>query len=206
MPKMAPESCCAPKEAHAPDWTQILLDAVDKPGVISSAYRAFWNYSFGNQLLAIFECLGRGIEAGPIHTFRGWHKLNRHVKRGEKALTLCMPVSWVEERDPREFAEPGEDMTDAQAAVIRRRFIYRPNWFVLSQTDGADYVPLEIPEWEERLACHALMIDREPFTKTDGNCQGYACERRLRCRRWRTCPTVQPSMKSPTSYSGTLLR
>lgn len=57
---------------------------------------------------------------------------------------------------------------------IRRRFVYRPNWFVLSQTDGEAYPPLAIPTWEERQACHVLMIDREPFHHLNGNVQGYA--------------------------------
>ncbi len=187
MPKRAPHPPSASSERHGSqrfedigiDWSQLLIDAVTKPGVISGAYTAFWRYSIGNQWLAMFECLARHIEPGPIHTFKGWLTFNRHVKKGEKGIMLCMPISWVEDRDPRESAEPGEDVTDAQSVVIRRRFIYRANWFVLSQTDGEDYVPLEIPQWNECLACHHLMIDREPFTKTDGNCQGYARKRRF---------------------------
>src|SRR5205807_9757294 len=74
-------------------WSAILVDAVSKPGVISESYRRFWNYSVGNQLLALFECWMRDIEPGPIHTFLGWQELGRHVKKGEKAITLCMPVT-----------------------------------------------------------------------------------------------------------------
>jgi antirestriction protein ArdC len=185
MPKTLSRSSCAqpkhdpPKRSSQPavDWSQILIDAVNKPGVISVAYSAFWNYSSGNQLLAIFECMARGIEPGPIHTFKGWLNLNRHVRKGEKAITLCMPVTWAEERDPREVAEPGRAASDAESVVIHRRFIYRPNWFVLSQTDGEPYTPLAIPEWNERLACHVLMIDRVSFRHTDGNAQGFAVGR-----------------------------
>ncbi len=157
-----------------PDWSKILIDAVNRPGVISTAYSAFWNYSTGNQLLALFECLVRKIEPGPIHTFKGWLKLDRHVRKGEKAITLCMPVSWVDPVDPKKYLPSGEDPADHQQVVIRRRFVYRPNWFVLSQTDGDPYVPIAIPEWEERRACHVLMIDRVPFHHINGNCQGYA--------------------------------
>ena len=165
-----------------PDWSRILIDAVNKPGLISTAYRAFWNYSTGNQFLAMFECLIRKIDPGPIHTFRGWLKLSRHVKKGERAITLCMPVSRVDPVDPKKYLKPAENpadhgstaLTEVQQVVIRRRFVFRPYWFVLSQTDGEDYAPLAIPAWEERQACHALMIDREPFTHIDGNTQGYA--------------------------------
>ena len=62
MPKTASRPACAPKEAGHPDWTQILLNAVNTPGVISQAYSRFWNYSVGNQILAMFQCLGRGLE------------------------------------------------------------------------------------------------------------------------------------------------
>ena len=82
-----------PADRSGPDWSQVLTDAVNKPGVISTAYSAFWNYSMGNQLLAMFECLSRGIEPGPLHTFKGWLKLGRHVRKGQRAITLCMPVS-----------------------------------------------------------------------------------------------------------------
>ncbi len=83
------------KSAAHPDWSQILTDAVNKPGVISTAYTAFWNYSTGNQLLAMFECMFRGIESGPIHTFKGWLKLDRHVRKGAARHTaqhLCRAV------------------------------------------------------------------------------------------------------------------
>jgi hypothetical protein len=184
MPKTASRPSCA-RQRHDPakvgdpsiDWPQILIDAVSKPGIISGAYAAFWNYSVGNQLLAMFECLVRKIDPGPIHTFNGWLKLNRHVRKGEKAITLCMPVTWVEDRPKSQVTESSDD--ENKLAVTRRRFIYRPNWFVLSQTEGEDYIPLAIPQWDERLACHQLMIDREPFTKTNGNCQGYAHDRQF---------------------------
>src|SRR5438067_13183380 len=75
------------------NWSAILADAVRKPGVISKAYSTFWNYSVGNQISALFQCLVRGIEPGPIHTYRGWQELGRQVKRGEKAIVLTMPVT-----------------------------------------------------------------------------------------------------------------
>lgn len=164
-----------------PDWSQILINAVSQPGVISAAYSAFWNYSTGNQLLAMFECLVRKIEPGPIHTFGGWLKLNRHVRKGEKAITLCMPVrvkrrsNVVGQASDKDEPSTVDDPHSTRETLTR--FVYRPNWFVLSQTEGEPYVPLAIPAWDERLACHVLMVDRVPFRHTDGNCQGYASER-----------------------------
>ena len=57
------------------------------------AYSAFHNYSIGNQLLALMQCTLRGLTPGPINTFPGWQALGRHVKRGERALILCMPIT-----------------------------------------------------------------------------------------------------------------
>jgi len=35
----------------------------------------------------------RGLEPGPINTFPGWQALGPSVKRGERALILCMPIT-----------------------------------------------------------------------------------------------------------------
>src|SRR6185369_15735987 len=74
-----------------PKWASLLVEAVNKPGMIMEAYSAFHNYSIANQILALVQCQLRGLEPGPINTFPGWQALGRTVKRGERALTLCMP-------------------------------------------------------------------------------------------------------------------
>src|SRR5258707_1654817 len=76
-----------------PKWSALLVEAVNKPGLIMQAYSAFHTYSVGNQLLALVQCQLRGIEPGPINTFPGWQALGRNVKRGERALILCMPIT-----------------------------------------------------------------------------------------------------------------
>src|SRR2546430_16474190 len=87
---------------------------------------AFHGYSIGNQLLALVQCHMRGIQPGPIATFPAWKDKGRHVKRGERALVLCMPITVKGEAEDERFT----------------RFIYRPRWFVLSQTEGQ---PVEAP-------------------------------------------------------------
>ena len=74
-------------------FADLLARAVSEPGVISDAYRQFHNYSIGNQLLAWSQCLGRGIQPGPMATFPKWKELGRYVRKGEKAITLCQPVT-----------------------------------------------------------------------------------------------------------------
>src|SRR5262245_38080958 len=76
-----------------PTLTELLRSAVEEPGTISRAYSAFHNYSLGNQLLALAQCVERGITPGPIATFPRWKELGRHVRKGEKAITLCQPVT-----------------------------------------------------------------------------------------------------------------
>ncbi len=68
-------------------WAALLEEAVRKPGHIHDAYSQFHNYSLGNQLLALFQCLERGIQPGPLATYSKWKELGRFVKKGSKALT-----------------------------------------------------------------------------------------------------------------------
>lgn len=50
----------------------LVVEAVNKPGLIMKAYSAFHHYSIGNQLLAMIQCQLRRLEPGPINTFPGW--------------------------------------------------------------------------------------------------------------------------------------
>ena len=153
-----------------PQFSDLLARAVSEPGTISRAYTAFHGYSIGNQLLALMQCADRGIEPGPIATFPGWKEKGRHVRKGEKAITLCQPVTCKRKQtDDDPEAEPG----------TFTRFVYRPHWFVLAQTDGQPLEPVSLPAWDAARALEALDITEEPFTATDGNVQGYARQRAI---------------------------
>lgn len=176
----------ARKASFEVDWPAILADAVSKPGVISTAYSTFWRYSFGNQLSALFQCMLRKIEPGPINTFRGWLELGRHVKKGEKAIVLTMPVTVKRKRHEPvpagavcDTPVSGDGAERASGAATCTIFVERAHWFVLSQTDGADYTPTVMPDWNEQVALSKLLIDRVPFRHADGNCQGYAHAREI---------------------------
>jgi hypothetical protein len=150
-----------------PKWSALLVEAVNKPGLIMKAYSAFWNYSIGNQLLALVQCQLRGIQPGPINTFPKWQTLGRVVKRGERALTLCMPIT-------RKRRDEGSDDEHTFTS-----FVHRARWFVVSQTIGDELAPATIPEWDAERALAALSIERIPFDQTDGNVQGFARERQV---------------------------
>jgi antirestriction protein ArdC len=153
-------------------FADLLASAVTEPGRISSAYQQFHNYSIGNQLLAWGQCLGRGIQPGPMATFPKWKELGRYVRKGEKAITLCQPVTI------KRSADAGA-ADDASQREVFTRFVYRPHWFVLAQTDGAEIPPTPIPTWDATRALAALDVTEIPFDTLDGNVLGYARERSI---------------------------
>ena len=159
--------------ADVPKWSILLIEAVNNPGMIMEAYSAFHNYSIGNQILALVQCHGRGLEPGPINTFPGWQALGRNVKRGERALTLCMPVT----RKVRD-EESADNESDRHERTFTT-FMHKPRWFVISQTAGDEFIPPCLPEWNAEQALAGLQIEQISFTHTDGNCQGYARQRQI---------------------------
>lgn len=151
------------------NWSQLLIEAVTKPGLLSSAYAAFHNYSIGNQLLALVQCEQRNLPPGPICTFQGWQGKGRRVKKGERALWLCIPIK-LRRRDEAEQREERGTFTT---------FVFKPRWFVLSQTEGDPVEPPPIPAWDRARALAALGITEIPFEELNGNVQGYARKRSI---------------------------
>ncbi len=155
-------------------FADLLQTAVTDPGVISRAYQQFHSYSLGNQLLAMFQCAEREIPPGPMATYPRWRELGRHVRKGEKAITLCMPIT-VKRKRAEVVADPA---TDEPSDVITR-FVYKPRWFVLSQTDGDPLPEPAIPAWNRQQALDGLHVQEITFEHTDGNCLGLARERSI---------------------------
>ncbi len=150
-------------------WSALLQEAVNKEGVISSAYRVFYNYSIGNQILAWSQCLARNMGLEPIATYKTWQSLGRQVKKGEKALMLCMPVTISKKDDGGE--KTGEKF---------QLFTFKNNWFTLGQTDGEDFKhEAKTPQWCPVLALEKLGITQVKFASPNGNSQGYAYEKSI---------------------------
>ncbi len=152
-------------------WESVLHRAIMTPGLIHEAYHRFYAYSLRNQLLAITQCWDRGLAPGPLATYKQWDALGRHVMRGQKAITLCVPITTKRPTD--ETLAPDDDTVWG-----RMYFVYRSRWFVLAQTDGQLYEPISTPTWHEERALTALGIRRIPFDHHDGNTQGYATSQR----------------------------
>jgi len=91
------------------------------------------------------------------------------VKKSQKALTVCMPVTCK-----RTAAVKKDDGTEQHEQFTFTHFVYKNHWFVLSQTEGKEYQAPAIPEWKEQKALAALKIERISFDDLDGNTQGYA--------------------------------
>jgi hypothetical protein len=156
-----------------PKWSALLVEAVNKPGMIMQAYSAFHNYSIGNQILALVQCQLRGLEPGPINTFPGWQALGRTVTRGERALILCIPIT---RKVRNEEAQESEGENGERTFTS---FMHKARWFVVSQTVGDEFTPPRVAEWDAQRALASLNIELITFTHTDGNCQGYAKKRQV---------------------------
>ena len=89
------------------------------------------------------------------------------MKKGQKALWLCLPLTGKKEN------EAGEKET------VITNFVWKPRWFVLAQTEGEPIEAITSPAWDKARALAALGITEIPFTLTDGNVQGYAQKRQI---------------------------
>jgi hypothetical protein len=150
------------------EFSTILNTALSEPGRINAAYQAFHNFSLGNQMLAAEQLISRGLELSPIASFKVWKERGRTVLKGQKAISLFMPITIT-----REDKETGEELTFS-------RFILRPHWFSLDQTAGADYMPeIKTPNFDAKKAMEKLEISEIHFSELRGNIQGYAVRREI---------------------------
>jgi N-terminal domain of anti-restriction factor ArdC len=161
----------------------ILQVALTQPGVMNQAYRAFHNYSMGNQMLAAMQLFSRGLPLTPIASFNAWREKGRFVKRGEKAISLFMPIK-VKRRAGKDVSADISESADAgdvaDSGGTFSRFMLRPNWFSLTQTDGDEFTAeVVVPAWDAGIAMAALDITEEPFQQLEGNRMGYACARTI---------------------------
>lgn len=151
------------------NFSQLLQDAVNQPGIISKCYSTFHGYSIGNQLLAWSQCVARDIPLGPIATYKKWAELGRQVSKGQKAIALVMPVTINK-----------KDAAGEKTGEVFSMFTLRNNWFVLGQTEGDEYVnEVAIPAWDKAAALAKLDVTEVAFEHGDGNCQGYASGRTI---------------------------
>jgi antirestriction protein ArdC len=158
-------------EIQKANWLELLVDAVNKPGRLLEAYTAFHDYSLGNALLALSQCYSRSLTPGPLNTYKGWQTLGRQVRRGESAITLCMPIT------AKRRVRVTDSIEEKYEEQVRTMFVYRQFWFVLSQTVGDKPYVQEIPNFDIDTALQKLDITRVEFDALCGNVQGFALRR-----------------------------
>jgi hypothetical protein len=153
-------------------FRDLLRRAVSEPGTLSAAYSAFHEHSIGNQLAAFVQCTVRKTPVGPISTFKDWNSKGRFVRRGEKAIWLCMPITGKKTvKDAASSEETTEHYT---------YFVWKPRWFVLAQTEGREYKATNVnAPWNRAKALEALEIEERPFEIVNGNWQGYSQNRTI---------------------------
>jgi len=160
------------EKQHA-TWGELLQEAVEKPGRMLEAYTAFHNYSFGNALLALEQCIRRNLQPGPLNTYHGWLERKRQVRKGEKGITLCMPMPF------KRAAHTDSVQDETLEPQTRYAFRFRAYWFVLAQTEGEGTYTAPIPSFDIDTALCALNITRTPFDELNGNIQGFARGREI---------------------------
>ncbi|MHB1956064.1 MAG: ArdC-like ssDNA-binding domain-containing protein, partial [Sulfobacillus sp.] len=162
----------------------LLREALTEPGRVAECYHLFHNYSLSNALWVAGQLDARGEVLAPIASFHRWKELGRVVKKGSKALMMCMPMT-VGAKAKADTTPDGTAKDDGEGER-RVLFIARRNWFALHHTeplDGAEPQDLEAPalaDWNSERALSALGITREDFHSANGNCQGYALPRARR--------------------------
>lgn len=161
-----------PERQHA-TWGELLRDAVEKPGRMLEAYTAFHNYSFGNALLAFEQCVRRNLQPGPLNTYRGWLERKRQVRKGERGITLCLPMPF------KRAAQTDNTQDETTEPQTRYAFRFRAYWFVLAQTEGEETNVAPIPGFDMDTALRTLHITRSPFDEINGNIQGFARQREI---------------------------
>jgi hypothetical protein len=155
-------------------FSPLLEQALTEPGIVSAAYGRFHRFSIGNQILAAVQLYQRRLPLSPIAGFKRWKELGRSVSKGQKALSLWMPITIKRRHQDQEGDLPDE------AGHVFTLFKLAPRWFSLEQTEGQDYVePIESPQWDADAALKGLDITQERFEFMDGNVQGYAVKRRI---------------------------
>ena len=143
-----------------------LSEIYEQPKKLHEAYRIFHRYSAKNRILA--ENQLSIIE--PINTYKGWKEIGRQVKKGSKAISLFLPVI----KRIKEGEGDNKEKDSLEKTFCTTKFIRKNHWFSLSQTEGEEFKPEELPNFNFNKALEVLGIKQESFQMINGNCQGYA--------------------------------
>lgn len=144
------------------DWPKLIEEAINVEGSVGNVYNRFYEYSFMNQILLRLQ----GVTE-PVATYKTWQGIGRQVLRGSKAKEIVRPIT-IQKKDD-----------DGEVEYTARRFKMVKCIFALSDTEGDELPPVEVPEWNLDKALEALEIKRVPFQMLNGNVQGVSTGREI---------------------------
>lgn len=148
------------KKENNLDFSSFMNEILNEPSRANEAYRKFHNYSSLNQ----WHAMASMEKLEPINTYKRWQEMGRQVKKGAKAIALCMPII-IDVKDDN-GNKTGEK---------KQFFVFKNNWFKLSDTEGAEYTEINTPpDFNLNKMFLALNIKTKDFEMINGNCQGYA--------------------------------
>lgn len=153
-------------QINKPNYPALLKSALTEPGKISSAYRSMHKFSVLNRIIAMEQMESRGIEISPLASFGAWRKKEFSVLKGQKAISLWMPLT-IDEKD-------GSGNKTGETKTI---FVMRANWFAMSQTSGWNNGEVEFPElpnWDIKTALNNLNVVLGNFNEVNGCSMGYS--------------------------------
>ena len=78
-------------------------------------------------------------------------------------------------------------------------FVYRPQWFVMSPTEGKPIAEPVTATWDNDRALATLDIQEIPFDLLEGNCLGFARQRSIAVNPVTRCRTKPAFMNSRMS-------
>lgn len=142
---------------RAINWGKIIETALDAPGDMQGMYDRFYSYSFLNQMYLRLQ----GV-AEPVATYKRWQAIGRQVLKGSRAKEIICPI----------VVKPKEEEGETEARVIGFKLVRCI--FTLSDTEGDELPPVQLPEWDLDTALQRLDITQIPFNELNGNLQGYS--------------------------------
>lgn len=134
----------------------------------------FHHYSLNNCILIAMQC----PEATHVAGYRAWQeKFNRHVKKGETALRIIIPIA---HKYTKRVEKEDGSTEDVEAQYIKYTV---GSVFNITQTEGEELPSIsvdELPETEQESRCKRLYkricgLSEASVTteKIDGDCHGY---------------------------------
>lgn len=151
----------------------LVRDIVENPSRIDKCYSLFHSYSILNSLALVWQIEKRGLNVGPCASFKRWSDMGGRVKKGEKALYVCVPFTIKDKFRKVKKIVNGEEV---EQPLLFTLFTWKPCVFTLEQVSGVKGEPVKGLSWDYKKALDSLGIKEVPFNMTNGNVQGYANE------------------------------